>query len=485
MPGNADAIFTFGHSGGGAQSALMGATGDADSFTPYLEAIGAALKDANGNPISDAISGAMCWCPITCLDEADAAYEWMMGQFDSSSTREDGTWTAALSGDLARSYAEYVNRAGFVDENGSALTLGESQDGVCMAGSYHDYVLDLVNQSLNNFLADTTFPYSPSSQVMGDGGFGQGLGGPGAPTGQGGPGDGQAPSGAMTPDGSALSDGGVSPDGAASSGDAATNDGIAGSNASAGEGMVPDGSTAPAGAAPVDGGAVPGDGAQSGGPASQGGEVEPVTYETVADYIASLNADEEWVSYDAASNTAVISDLGAFVRHCKPATKAVGAFDATDRSQAENDLFGTAEQDAAHFDSTLAALLSEHADEYAALSGWDDTLPQAYAVDLDLVDDEGADTVRRVAIYNPLSYLLDSYELKGESTVAPHWRIRTGIAQGDTAVTCEMNLALALQACEGVQDVDFETVWGQGHTTAERTGSSTDNFIAWVKGVVG
>ena len=123
--------------------------------------------------------------------------------------------------------------------------------------------------------------------------------------------------------------------------------------------------------------------------------------------------------------------------------------------------------------------------EYVALSGWDDTLPQAYAADLDLVDDEGADTARRVAIYNPLSYLLDSYKLKGESTVAPHWRIRTGIAQGDTAVTCEMNLALALQACEGVQDVDFGTVWGQGHTTAERTGSSTDNFIARVKGVVG
>lgn len=227
MPGNADAVFTFGHSGGGAQSALMGATGDTDSFMPYLEAIGAVMEDANGNPISDAISGAMCWCPITCLDEADAAYEWMMGQFGSFSTREDGTWTAALSGDLARSYAEYVNKAGFVDENGSALTLGESQDGVCMAGSYHDYVLDLVNRSLNNFLADTTFPYSPSSQVMGDGGFGQGLGGPGAPTRQGGPEDGQAPSGAMAADGSAPSDGDVSPDSAASSSSAATNDGTA------------------------------------------------------------------------------------------------------------------------------------------------------------------------------------------------------------------------------------------------------------------
>ena len=33
-----------------------------------------------------------------------------------------------------------------------------------------------------------------------------------------------------------------------------------------------------------------------------------------------------------------------------------------------------------------------------------------------------------------------------------------------------------------VEDVDFATVWGQGHTMAERTGSSTENFIAWVNG---
>lgn len=28
--------------------------------------------------------------------------------------------------------------------------------------------------------------------------------------------------------------------------------------------------------------------------------------------------------------------------------------------------------------------------------------------------------------------------------------------------------------------VDFETVWGQGHTMAERTGDSTQNFIEWI-----
>lgn len=44
-----------------------------------------------------------------------------------------------------------------------------------------------------------------------------------------------------------------------------------------------------------------------------------------------------------------------------------------------------------------------------------------------------------------------------------------------------MNLALALQGRSDVDDVDFATVWNKKHTLAERTGSSIDNFIAWVK----
>jgi hypothetical protein len=47
-----------------------------------------------------------------------------------------------------------------------------------------------------------------------------------------------------------------------------------------------------------------------------------------------------------------------------------------------------------------------------------------------------------------------------------------------------MNLALALQSYSSVKNVDFATVWGQAHTMAERTGNSTDNFIAWVSGIV-
>ena len=43
-----------------------------------------------------------------------------------------------------------------------------------------------------------------------------------------------------------------------------------------------------------------------------------------------------------------------------------------------------------------------------------------------------------------------------------------------------MNLALALENYSAVKSVDFETVWGAGHTMAERTGNSTENYIKWV-----
>ncbi len=47
VPGCTERIFTFGMSGGGAQSALMGATGDSELYTPYLEAIGAVEGDVD------------------------------------------------------------------------------------------------------------------------------------------------------------------------------------------------------------------------------------------------------------------------------------------------------------------------------------------------------------------------------------------------------------------------------------------------------
>ncbi|AWE41893.1 hypothetical protein [Actinobaculum sp. 313] len=82
-------------------------------------------------------------------------------------------------------------------------------------------------------------------------------------------------------------------------------------------------------------------------------------------------------------------------------------------------------------------------------------------------------------MYNPMYYLNSSYDGYQSSEVAQNWRIRTGIAQGDTANATEVNLALALENY-GVENLDFATIWGQGHTMAELNGNGTTNFIQWV-----
>ena len=49
--------------------------------------------------------GSMCWCPITNLDTADAAYEWNMGMTRSGLSDAEQT----LSDGLAEAYAVYIN----------------------------------------------------------------------------------------------------------------------------------------------------------------------------------------------------------------------------------------------------------------------------------------------------------------------------------------------------------------------------------------
>ncbi len=144
IAGDAERIFVYGMSGGGALSSVLGASGDSDLYAPYLDVIGAVQG------VSDAVAGVMAWCPITDLDTANAEYEWMMGCTRSGRTEE---WNA-ISDKLAAAYADYVNSAGFTDENDNALTLEKSQKGIYQAGSYYDYVKSVIEKSLNNYLED-------------------------------------------------------------------------------------------------------------------------------------------------------------------------------------------------------------------------------------------------------------------------------------------------------------------------------------------
>ncbi len=360
LPGNTDSIFAFGHSGGGAQSSILAASGDSELYTPYLESIGAIMSDDDGNEISDAIAGVMAWCPITSLDYANEAYEWNMGQYMSTGTRASDSWTSALSDDMANAYAAYINALELTDEEGNILKLSESEDGIYISGSYYDYLLKCIEESLTNYLNDN---YTSISDMQ--------------------------------------------------------------------------------------------------------------------NYIDSLNDDEEWVTFNSSEKSATISSIEAFVTHCKNASKDVGAFDDLNRSQAENYVFGNDDNDALHWDFVMANLLINYSDKYSSYSDYQDYSSE-YSSDIEELDKLGNTIEYRSNMYNPMYYLSSYYDGYKTSTVAKYWRIRTGITQGDTALTVETNLALALYNYDSVESVDFATVWNQGHTTAERTGDSTTNFINYV-----
>ena len=428
LPGDMDSIFSLGMSGGGAQSALLGATGNSALYDPYLEVIGAVMTE------SDAVKGSMCWCPITNLDVADEAYEWNMGSTRTGLSEEN----QAYSDGMALAFAGYIDQLGLTDEEGNVLTLTESEEGIWQAGTYYDYVKGVIETSLEHFLSDTEFPYTASSS----GDFGGRMGGRGGNFRGGRP------------------------------------DGNFGGMPGQMEGQMPD----------VENGELPQGGFGGEGMEAEQGETANYeamdgiartesassalsmsgTYETKQAYIDALNANGEWVAWDESTNTVTITSVAAFVQALKNASKGIAAFDQLDRGQGENTLFGCGDGSGAHFDAYLAAL--------AAGSEYE----EAFSADLSRQDALGNTVDVRVNMYNPMYYLSPAYEGYQTSEPATFWRIRTGINQGDTALCTEIDLALAAAAYSEETSVDFETVWGQGHTQAERTGSSTENFIAWV-----
>ena len=347
LAGDSESIFVYGMSGGGAQAAILGASGDSKLYDPYLEAIGAV------EGVSDAVLGSMDWCPITDLDTANAEYEWMMGCTRSGRSQEE----RAISDSLASAFAEYVNSAGFTDKDGSALTLTESKNGIYQAGTYYEYIKSVIEKSLNNYLTDTKFD-----------------------------------------DPELIS-----------------------------------------------------------------------SYKNAKGYIDALNSDGKWINYDESTNTATVTSIADFAKHCKKASETIVAFD---QPQGENPLFGFSDGKGVHFDKILAGVLKKQNSNFAA----------DYEADLKKTDSVGNTVEQRVNMYTPLYYLMKSREGFGKSKVAEYWRIRAGIEQMNTSVTTEINLAL--ERYDGVKSVDFEDVWAQGHTEAERTGYSAENFSKWVKSCV-
>ncbi|MFC3927388.1 subtype A tannase [Streptococcus caprae] len=466
IAGSTDSIFVYGMSGGGAQSAIIGSSGDSALYDDYLTEIGAVTG------VSDAVAGVMAWCPVTSLDTADMAYEWNLGSSRTDLSEDEQT----ISDGLAEAYAEYINSLGLKDSDGNTLKLEKSDTGIYQAGSYYDYIKETIESSLNTFLANTTFPYDGSSTSSGGGMMGGGM-----------------PSGGMNISGLLSS---IDSTKLQELIDAAGLDMDASQISTYSEDQIKElmskidisslmGGAGPSGQAPS---GAPSGQAPSGAPSGTESSEEATTsiedvdniqrtettssldltgtYNSAQEYIDALNAESEWVTYDEKTNTATITSVADFVKYLKPASKALAAFDALDKSQGENQLFGV--------DGT-----SIHWDSYVAEAAKGTDYEDDFATDLETTDSLGTDLTTRINMYSPLYYLASTSDGANSSNVASYWRIRTGINQGDTALSTEVNLALALENY-GIEDVDFATVWGYGHTEAEITGNASENFIDWV-----
>ena len=414
LPGDTVKIFSFGMSGGGAQSAILGASGDSPLYDDYLAEIGAVMTE------SDAIYGSMDWCPITNLNVANEAYEWEL----SASRDFSDEFTKDLSDRLAEQFAIYINQLGLKDQNGNTLSLSNEGEGIYQSGSYYDYLLSAVEESLNTFLESQTFPYDPSVQQANT----------------------------NMPMLSTPNFGGRGP------ADFRKAEKRTDAPEAAPQGMPEQGERKGPDFENID---------NVKRTENTSGVTISGVYETVQDYIDALNANGKWVIYNPETNTAKITSLADFSKAVKNATKSVGAFDDLNASQGENTLFGYNDGKGAHWDPIMGELLK--GSEYE----------EAWTEDLAKTDSLGKTVAVRANMYNPLYYISDYYEGSGSSTLAKYWRIRSGIFQGDTAVSTELILATALQNA-GVENVDFQAVWGLKHVQAEVNGTPAQNFIQWV-----
>jgi len=115
-------------------STLLGATGDNPDYLPYLKELGAANT-------SDAIFATSAYCPITNLNNADAAYEWQFfgvnsyqkrGPANPQSNAAESQLSEAqikVSKELKELFPAYLNSLHLKAPNGESYTLDADGNG--------------------------------------------------------------------------------------------------------------------------------------------------------------------------------------------------------------------------------------------------------------------------------------------------------------------------------------------------------------------
>lgn len=143
LAGSSERIISIGTSAGGALSSLLAATGNSSDYDKYLEEIGAVMWE------TDDVYAAQAYCPITDLDHADMAYEWMFNGSTNENNTEVSEFTQAISNKLVPEYITYLNSLGLKNpETGEELVMGE--DG--RSGTMYDYLMKKLEESATKYI---------------------------------------------------------------------------------------------------------------------------------------------------------------------------------------------------------------------------------------------------------------------------------------------------------------------------------------------
>jgi hypothetical protein len=129
IPGSAERIILTGHSGGGALTAAVAASGNSADYLPYLAEIGAAGVSGLTSSIKDDVFAAVAYSPINNLANIDTGYEWQYNAIrdDSNTPALNAIAYSAgkqptASATLAAAFVPYLNGLKLKRIDGSALT---------------------------------------------------------------------------------------------------------------------------------------------------------------------------------------------------------------------------------------------------------------------------------------------------------------------------------------------------------------------------
>ena len=362
IPGNTSAIYTLAANHGAMLAAILGASGNDKLYLPYLKENGAFTR------IDDNILGVMLINPLCGLDTENEAIEWFVGNNRKNMSEEQ----KKLSDKMAKEYADYINRAGFVLEMDKGLTLQYSDEGIYQEGTYFDYIKSIIIDSLQQYIQEHPFPLSIPKLWE------------------------------------------ISED------DAIAQDNIK----------------------------------------LYG------TIQTKDKFFSVLNSHKPWIA-DYGMHGIRIKSLSEFKRIFFRKIPPLFSVDGLDKQQKANILFGIGNGKGLRFDTYTAQILKNVPHYKEDVS------------DLYKRDKNGYSTIKRVNMYNPLYYLLSSYEGYNSSDVAPFWYIQSGLFQTTAPLTSAINLILAVEKMKNVKYVDKQIVWGMGDV--ERiTDENRKSFINWI-----